>query len=103
MEEARTLAIVIGNLGGVGALAWALLALHKDSLRAFREELAKERACWQAAREADRLERLAALADHRSEVTAGQRELRDHLDRIEEWVSGRGRPGRSDRNDRPKT
>lgn len=36
--------VTLGNLGGGFAIAAALLWLHRDALRAFREELREERA-----------------------------------------------------------
>lgn len=67
MDDLKALAIVCGNLGGVGFLAWALLRLHEKALAAFRDEMSAERATHSAVVAAERAERLAYQASDRGE------------------------------------
>lgn len=87
----------LANLGGMGLLSAALFYLHRDALKAFREELAKERELWTVAREADRVERAHAHESLRAEklrlhaellaelkaVSAKVAEFGSRLDRLE--------------------
>lgn len=70
MDDLKALAIVIGNLGGVGFLAWALLRLHEKALAAFRDEMSAERATHSAVVAAERAERLAYQNTDRGEHLA---------------------------------
>ena len=86
MEDIKTFMILVSNLGGMGALAWVLLHLHKDALKAFREELSTERRLWTEAREQDRLIREEAVHDIKGPRDVNQSDLADRLDRIESEI-----------------
>lgn len=67
---------MIGNMGGMGVLAWCMFILHRDAIKAFREELAEERKVWMQQLDSER-------TDRRS-FSAGQHvELIGHLTRMQ--------------------
>jgi len=76
----------LANLGGMGLFAAALFFLHRDALKAFREELKEERKMWSETLERDRAERFASMTILRQERQSYHSELIERLDRIEQEV-----------------
>ncbi len=76
----------LANLGGMGLFAAALFLLHRDALKAFREELKEERKMWSEALERDRAERTSSLAILRQERQGLHAEVIERLERIEQAV-----------------
>lgn len=83
MEEAKIFATVLANVGGIGVLAYYLLQLHRDSIRAFREELASERTLYRDTIGVERIERSSQFAELRREKADHHAEVTTRLGRIE--------------------
>lgn len=83
LDDAKTVATVIANMGGIGVLAYYLLHLHKDSIKAFREELSAERQLYRESVSSERIERTAVMTEWRREKAVAHDELIERLDRIE--------------------
>jgi hypothetical protein len=79
------------NAGGVGVVAFVLYLLHRDALKAFREELAAERAAnreemaLERAASRDAWEKLAAMSDRQ------HGENRERLEKLHDAVTDLGR------------
>ncbi|MGL4553976.1 MAG: hypothetical protein ACRC33_22680 [Gemmataceae bacterium] len=78
----------IVNLGGTGALAAALLWLHRESLATFREELRAGRDTFREEMAAERRMWNEALITWRAEKLGYHGDLTERLDRIESMVEG---------------
>ena len=76
----------LANLGGVGVLAVCLFYLHRDAIKAFREELGKERSIYREEMAIERSERHVSLADWKREKAGYHTEVISRLDRIEDEV-----------------
>lgn len=76
----------MANLGGMGLFAAALFLLHRDALKAFREELKEERRLCTEALIQDRAERLSAMSSLRQERQEYHIEVIERLERIEQEV-----------------
>jgi hypothetical protein len=76
----------LANLGGMGCLAAALLILHRDALKAFREELERDRQLCTDRLEQDRSERLTSLQEDRAERANLHQIVLTHLERIEQEI-----------------
>ncbi len=76
----------LSNLGGMGLFAAALFLLHRDALKAFREELKEERRMWTEALVQDRAERNTTITFMRQERLTHHYEVIERLQRIEQEV-----------------
>ena len=86
VNDFRTFGVAIANLGGVGFIAWCLLHLHKDAIKAFREELTKEREVFSSSRDSDRTERIGLISSHRLEANEKHAAIMHRLESIEEEI-----------------
>jgi len=85
------LLVALTNVGGMGLLAAALLVLHRDALKSFREELQAERKIWSEVREKDRNEYVRMLEENRNERQAQFAEIQENLEVIRETAGQRRR------------
>lgn len=73
----------VGNLGGMAVLAWCMFILHRDAIKAFREELTSERVMWSAQLESERVERRGSVQEIKRECQEQHDEVIEQLSRIE--------------------
>jgi hypothetical protein len=76
----------LANLGGMGCLAAALLILHRDALKAFREELERDRQLCTDRLEQDRSERVTNHLQDRTERVQFHQAVMAHLELIEQEI-----------------
>lgn len=87
MEEAKLVAFLVTNIGGMGTLAFVLLHLLKDALKAFREEIATERKAASDALTVERNVRVTERSEDRAERNHHHGEVVEKLNKIQSEVA----------------